>query len=57
MTYQELCDNPHCYIFRYILADYVEEYIGQGWEIVGMMQNTSIAINSVISYIMALEIQ
>ena len=53
MSYQKYAENPECYLFRYVLTDYVEEYISQGWEIVGMMQNRIVALNSVTSYIMA----
>jgi hypothetical protein len=56
MSYHKYAENPEYYLFRFVLVDHVEEYIGQGWEVVGMMQNMSIAINSVTSYIMVLEI-
>lgn len=56
MIYQKCYENSQDYLFKFVLMEHVEEYIGQGWEILGMMQNTATAINSVTSYIMAIEI-
>jgi hypothetical protein len=53
MIYQEYHDNPERYLFRYVLSDFVEDYIAQGWEIIGPMQNQLFAFNSVTSYVMA----
>ena len=57
MIYQKYFDNPQNYLFRYVLVDHADEYVEQGWEIVGTMQNTLFALNSVTSYIMAFQLK
>lgn len=57
MIYQELRDCPEKFLFRYVLTDYVDDYLSQGWIVVGVMQNTIFAINSVISFIMVFKLE
>jgi len=57
MIYQELHDYPERFLFRYVLTDYVDDYLFQGWEVVGMMQNTIRALNSVTSFIMVFKLE
>lgn len=51
MSYQELYNNPGNYLFRFVLIEHADDYLSQGWEIIGMMQNKAFAYNSVMSYI------
>jgi hypothetical protein len=53
MIFQGYYNNPERYLFRFVLIEHADDYIAQGWEIVGMMQNTIFALNSVTSYVMA----
>ena len=57
MIFQEYSDHPENYLFRYVLNDHLEDYLVQGWEVIGMMQNTRYAINSVTSFVMAIKIK
>lgn len=44
-------------MFRYVLVDYVDDYLSQGWEVIGTMQNRVVALNSVWSLVMVLRIK
>ena len=57
MVFKSLCDYPERFLFRYVLTDYVDDYLFQGWEVVGMMQNTIRALNSVTSFIMVFKLE
>lgn len=57
MIYKELHDNPENYLFRYVLVDHCDDYLSQGWEVVGTMQNRAIALNSVWSLIMVFRVK
>lgn len=52
MSYPGWYDTPECYLFRFVLIEHADDYLSQGWEIIGMMQNKAFAYNSVMSYIM-----
>ena len=52
MNYPGWYDHPEQYLFRFVLVEHADDYISQGWEIISMMQNTKIALNSITSFVM-----